>query len=202
MTGHRSARRVFTRTGPLGEFALRHADPAGDAALLHRWLTHPKSAFWLMQEATVDQVRQQYAEIAARDDHQALVGLHNGAPAFLVERYHPARELAGVYPIQPGDVGMHFLVAPTGAPVSGFTRAVIVTVMELLFADPEVLRVMVEPDVRNTAVHALNAYVGFQVAGTVILPGAQQKPGKLAYLSMCTRKQYRAARAIHAAPAC
>ena len=44
---------VFSRTDErLGEFALRPVDPAADAPLLHRWVTHPKSAFWMMSEAS------------------------------------------------------------------------------------------------------------------------------------------------------
>ncbi|SDZ29709.1 Protein N-acetyltransferase, RimJ/RimL family [Micromonospora pattaloongensis] len=180
---------VFTRTDErLGKFTVRPVDPFGDAALLHRWVTHPKSAYWLMQDADEAAVVREYATIAARPDHDAFLGLHEGRPAFLVERYDPGRELGGVYDVQPGDVGMHFLVAPTDTPVHGFTRAVIVTVMELLFADPATRRVVVEPDVRNTAVHALNAYVGFRVVDTVRLPT------KDAYLSICTRDQYEASR--------
>ena len=59
--------------------------------------------------------------------------------------------------------------------------------MELLFADRATRRVVVEPDVRNDAVHALNAAVGFEPAGTVELPGKQ------ALLSFCTREQFEAA---------
>jgi RimJ/RimL family protein N-acetyltransferase len=81
---------------------------------------------------------------------------------------------------------MHFLTAPaTGAPVPGFTRAVITTVMAWLFDDPAVRRVVVEPDVLNTAVHALNEAVGFRPERTVLLPG-----GKSALLSFCTREQF------------
>lgn len=180
---------MFTRTdGRLGEFALRPVDPVADVVLLHRWLTHPRSAFWLMTHADLAEVRREYEDIAARSGHDAFIGLHRRRPAFLVERYDPRRELGGVdaevYAAEPGDVGMHFLTAPTGEPVHGFTRAVIVTVMEMLFSDPGTRRVVVEPDVRNTAVHALNAYVGFRVLDTVELPG------KRALLSVCTRDGY------------
>ncbi|MEV5821725.1 GNAT family N-acetyltransferase [Micromonospora harpali] len=180
---------VYTRTDPrLGEFALRTLDPAADAALLHSWVTHPKAAFWLMGDADVARVAAEYARIAADPHHDAFVGLWRGEPAFLVERYDPARvELAGRYPARPGDVGMHFLCAPTDTPVSGFTRAVITTVMAWLFADPAHRRVVVEPDVRNTAVHALNAAVGFTPAGTVVLPA------KTGLLSFCTRARFAAA---------
>ncbi|MDT0345557.1 GNAT family N-acetyltransferase [Streptomyces litchfieldiae] len=186
---------IFARQDDrLGEFSLTHVDPDADAELLHRWLTHPKSAFWLMQDAELADVRKEFSAIEAAASHDALLGLHNGRPAFLVERYDPAGEPVGAtYPVQPGDVGMHFLVAPTDTPLHGFTLAVITTVMELLFADPATRRVVVEPDTRNKPVHALNAAVGFRVEGTVALPG------KDALLSFCTREQFAEATAAASA---
>ncbi|TDC64122.1 GNAT family N-acetyltransferase [Streptomyces hainanensis] len=169
--------------------------PSTDAELLHRWLTHPKSVFWLMRDAEPDDVRKAFQAVHDAPAHRAYLGLHDGEPAFLVEAYDPAHDPVGsVYPVRPGDVGMHFLVAPTDAPLHGFTLAVITTVMELLFADPANHRVVVEPDARNTPVHALNAAVGFQVERTVTLPD------KDALLSFCTRAQYEATRATTAAP--
>ncbi|TCC00340.1 N-acetyltransferase [Micromonospora zingiberis] len=182
-------RLVHTRHDPrLGEFALRTLDVAADTPLLHRWVTHPKAAFWLMQDADEARVAEEYQRIAAHPHHDAFLGLWRGEPAFLAERYDPSQvELVGLYPAQPGDVGMHFLCAPTQAPVHGFTRAVLTTVMSWLFADPAAARVVVEPDVRNTAVHALNAAVGFEVIGPI------SKPEKQALLSICTRARFLAA---------
>lgn len=179
---------LFTRTDAvLGTFAIRPLDPFADAELLHGWVTDPKAAFWMMQDATLPDVEREYMRIAAAEHHEAFIGLHEGRPAFLMESYDPARlELVGLYDALPGDVGMHFLVAPTDTPVSGFTRAVITTVMASLFADPANLRVVVEPDVRNTAVHALNAAVGFVPEREVV------KPEKTALLSFCTREQFEA----------
>ncbi|HEX6443772.1 MAG TPA: GNAT family N-acetyltransferase [Streptosporangiales bacterium] len=180
--------RPFTRTDPrLGRFTLRPVDPAADAPVLHSWVTHPKAEFWQMADCSVADVAEQYRAIADSPWHEAYLGLHEGAPAFLVERYDPRHDEVGrVYRALPGDVGMHFLVAPADQPVHGFTRAVIGTVMEMLFADDGVRRVVVEPDVRNTAVHVLNEAVGFRAAGTVELPD------KTALLSFCTRADYEA----------
>ncbi|MFI7069968.1 GNAT family N-acetyltransferase [Micromonospora sediminicola] len=179
----------------LGEFALRPLDVDADAALLHRWVTHPKAAFWLMQDADVAGVAEEYRRIAAHPHHDAYLGSWRGRPAFLAERYDPARvELVGLYEPEPGDVGMHFLCAPTDTPAHGFTRAVLTTVMAWLFADPTTRRVVVEPDVRNTAVHALNAAVGFTVVGEI------RKPEKDALLSVCTRERFRAAARGEATP--
>ena len=181
---------LFTRTDPaLGDFALRDLDPAADGELLHGWVTHPKAVFWQMTDATVADVVRAYQEIADHAHHDAFLGLYRGTPAFLVERYDPAHvELVGQYDAEPGDVGMHFLTAPGERRIPGFTRAVLTTVMEFLFADPAARRVVVEPDVRNTAVHRLNAAVGFTAVREIT------KPEKRALLSFCTRAQFAAAR--------
>lgn len=174
----------------IGRLTVRPLDPLADAELVHGWVTHPKAAFWLMQDAKLQDVEREYMAIAAAEHHDAFIGLHDGEPAFLMERYDPAHvELVGLYEPEPGDVGMHFLVAPTDTPVSGFTRAVITAVMRELFADPATRRVVVEPDVRNTAVHALNEAVGFVPEREI------EKPEKNALLSFCTREQFEAATA-------
>ncbi|MCX4751578.1 acetyltransferase [Kitasatospora sp. NBC_01287] len=180
---------LFSRTDPrLGQFAVRPLDLAEDAELLHSWVTHPKAPFWMMQGRSVVEVAAEYRAILEHPHHDAFIGLAEGQPAFLVERYDPAHvELVGLYPPEPGDIGMHFLCAPTDAPVHGFTRVVITTVMAFLLDDPAVRRVVVEPDVRNTAVHALNAAVGFEPVGPI------SKPEKEALLSFCTREQFAAA---------
>ncbi|WP_086823374.1 GNAT family N-acetyltransferase [Streptomyces sp. NRRL B-24572] len=167
---------------------IRPLDPLKDAELIHPWVTHPKAAFWMMQDAKLQDVEREYMAIAAHPHHDAFVGLVDGEPAFLMERYDPSKvELVGLYEPQPGDVGMHFLVAPTDTPVHGFTRTVITAVMTELFADPATARVVVEPDVRNKAVHALNEAVGFVASGEI------QKPEKKALLSFCTRAQFETA---------
>ncbi|MCX3058821.1 GNAT family N-acetyltransferase [Streptomyces beihaiensis] len=175
-------------TSTVGPMALRPLDPVRDAELVHRWVTDPKAAFWLMRDAKPEDVERAYMAIAAAEHHEAFLGLHDDEPAFLMERYDPAHvELVGLYEPQPGDVGMHFLTAPSDVRIPGFTRAVITTVMEHLFADPAVARVVVEPDVRNTAVHALNEAVGFVPEREI------DKPEKRALLSFCTRARFEAA---------
>ncbi|OII70427.1 MULTISPECIES: GNAT family N-acetyltransferase [unclassified Streptomyces] len=172
----------------VGSLAFRPLDPLRDAELVHGWVTHPKASYWLMQHHRLEDVERDYMAIAAHPHHDAFIGLHDGAPAFLMERYDPAHvELVGLYDPQPGDVGMHFLVAPTDEPIHGFTRAVITAVMAELFRDPATARVVVEPDVRNTAVHALNEAVGFVPVDKIT------KPEKEALLSVCTREAFEAA---------
>lgn len=163
----------------------RPVDPDADAELLHRWVTDPKAVFWMMQDADVAAVRAAYAEIDASPHHRADLGLHDGTPAFLFERYDPGHDPVGAHlDLRPGDLGMHLLTAPTTAPVRGFTRAVMRHVVAACFADPTVRRVVVEPDVANAAVRRLNVEVGFTELRAVDLPGKQ------ALLSTCTRDDF------------
>ena len=171
-------------------FVLRPVRPATDAPLLQRWLTHPRSAYWLMTDASLVDVEDMLRAVDRTDGRAAYVGSlrageQDDEPTFLVETYDPARfEVSEVHTAEPGDIGMHVLVAPTDTPRHGFTLAVFHAVMDLLFADPDTHRVVVEPDARNERVHRLNAAVGFRVERRVALPG------KEALLSTCTRERY------------
>ena len=178
-------------------FTFRSLDPVADAPLLHSWVTQPYASFWDMLGCTVEDVVRAYSPIQASGHHHALLGLDDGVPAFLMEVYRPeSSPLAGVYTVRPGDIGMHLLVAPpAGPPRAGYTTRVMEAVLERLFADPGVGRVVVEPDARNHKIHALNARLGFQPAGEVVLPG------KTALLSFCTREAFHAARVnLHSSP--
>jgi len=156
-----------------------------DLATLHAWVTHPRSVFWGMQGASVDEVHTEYARIADDPHHEALLGRADGSPVFLMERYDPRHSpLADLPEIGTGDVGMHLLVAPTDTPVPGFTAAVMRRVIVECFADPAVARVVVEPDIRNDRIAALNEAVGFRVVRPVELPD------KTAAFSVCTRTDF------------
>ncbi len=56
-------------------------DLSRDVGLLHAWVTHPRSAFWMMQDASLDDVRTEYAAIAADPPHHdAFLGRIGGRP--------------------------------------------------------------------------------------------------------------------------
>ncbi|WP_065973491.1 non-ribosomal peptide synthetase [Williamsia herbipolensis] len=175
------------RTSPA--ITHRRIDLDTDVDLVHRWLTHPKSHFWDMASAT-------RAEVVALITHADAggfgmrLGIVDGDPQFLFELYEPrTSELADAgtgYVHEPGDIGMHLLVAPTDAPVAGFTASVMRHIMRTAFGEAEARRVVVEPDVRNTAVHRLNELVGFRVEGD------HPVGAKMARLSYCTADDFAA----------
>lgn len=179
----------------LGDFGLRLVDPPTDSPLLHEWVTHPKAAYWMMQEASVADVLAEHEAIELNAGHFAYMGLYHYRARFLVEVYDPARsELADVYDPDEGDIGMHVLTAPSEQPIPGFTRGVMSTVMHLLFGGFGAKRVVVEPDVGNEAIHRLNEFVGFRPERAV------QLKDKQALLSFCTRIDFErsAARGVNA----
>lgn len=180
---------LFSRVTRLGTFSLEPVDADRDAAVLHDWVTHPKSVYWDMQAASVDDVRTEYAGIVANPHHDAWLGRVDGEPAFLAETYDPAHsELADHYDVLPGDIGMHLLVAPTDHPRPGFTAEAMRTVMVFCFADLRHDRVVVEPDVRNDRIAALNAAAGFVVDKEIPLRH------KTAGLSTSTRARFDSSR--------
>ncbi|MEO3974024.1 GNAT family N-acetyltransferase [Streptomyces sp. CAU 1734] len=175
------------RTGSVraAEFTLRPLDPFTDCELVLSWVTHPKSVFWMMQDARLQDIEREYMAVAAHPHQDAFIGSARGRPGYLMERYDPRHVcLAGLYDARPGDIGMHLLAAPTDTPVPGFTRAALASALRELFADPAVERVVVEPDIRNTRAHALFAHAGFEILGLI------EKPEKDAYLGACTRESF------------
>ncbi|MFJ4229948.1 GNAT family N-acetyltransferase [Paenarthrobacter nicotinovorans] len=174
-------------------FTFRPVDPVADAPVLHSWVSQEYARFWGMVSSTKQDVVEEYSRIAATDHHQAFLGLDDGVPTFLMERYLPeSSPLADVYEVRPGDVGMHLLVSPPGGdPQPGYTTAVMQEVMTELFANPATQRVVVEPDARNHKIHVLNEKVGFRPHGVVTLPAVDPaEDHKKALLSFCTREYF------------
>jgi hypothetical protein len=177
-------------------FTFRCLDAAADAPLIHGWVTRPYASFWGMLSATVENVAEEYSKIQSSGHHHALLGLDDGVPAFLMEEYLPANSPLGqAYAVQPGDIGMHLLVAPPEKPRHGFTADVMEAVLERLFLKPGVDRVVVEPDALNARIQALNSRLGFRPAGVVTLPDKQ------ALLSFCTQGDFQSARTVRRGPA-
>ncbi|RAX50395.1 transcriptional regulator [Arthrobacter sp. AQ5-05] len=186
-----------------GDFTFRRLNPATDAGLLHGWVNTDRARYWGMFGTTVTQVRAAYAQLDASAHHHVLLGLlpaPRGAgepePAFLLEHYAPEHSvLAGRYAHRHGDKGMHLLLAGPGRgkPLPGFSAAAMEAAVAHLFADPAVLRIVVEPDAANTAIHSLNSRLGFRPAGRIELPAGDVTGAKTALLSFCTRAEFASA---------
>ncbi len=187
---------IFTQDVPgVGVFALRTLRIPADMPQVHDWVSRDYATYWGLQGRTVAEVEAAYREIVRPAHVQAFLGLHDSRPAFLVECYRPAEDtLAQFYAATPRDRGMHVLVGPAERRIRQFTWHAFTTVLEYLFSDAEVDRIVVEPDVRNVKIQALNARAGFVPQKTLELRGTTTAPGKTALLSFCSRADYAAAR--------
>ena len=166
-------------------FSLRSLDLDHDIALIQPWYQMDYAHFWNMQNMSVAQTRAYYAEHIDSGLLEAYLGLYRGTPAFVMECYDPAKdELGRHYPVQAGDMGMHFFVGPCREPIAHFTRDVLRAVMRFLFEQLGAQRVVVEPDARNHKVHRLNRQVGFVDQAVVRLPS------KTAVLACCSRQDF------------
>lgn len=157
-----------------GLLTVEPVDPDRDAAVVQSWLAHPASSWWEMGDLDVDGVRDYLTGVQADPAQAAWLGRRDGEPCFLAETYDPSAVLlTDVWAAEPGDVGMHLLVAPVpaGGRVHGLTSAVMRAVVEHCRDALGARRIVVEPDVRNTAVQAKNAEVGFRALRAVDVDG-------------------------------
>jgi RimJ/RimL family protein N-acetyltransferase len=161
--------------------------PDRDAALLHAWVTTDRARFWMMQERTVEEVHEIYTWLDEQPTHHVWWVRRDGEPVALFQDYAPsAEEVGATYDVRPGDLGVHFMLAEATVTQPGFTGEVIAFLMERVFADPTVGRIVVEPDARNDKAVARVTRLGFELGPVVEL---STKPAQLAFL---TREAYSA----------
>jgi len=174
----------------LGDIHLRHLRMPADIPLIHDWVTREYAKYWGMQGSSIKEVEVAYVKIL--EHSQVFIGFHNDKPAFLLERYRAREDQVGkYYDVQPGDYGMHILVAPADQRIPNFTWHIFTAIMDYIFSDARVERIVVEPDIRNEKIHILNKRAGFEYQKIIELPN------KNAYLGFCTREQYHASLMKH-----
>ncbi len=169
----------------MGTIQIRSFNLKKDLDTIHNWVTKPYAKYWGMQEFTKEQIEEEYKKIVDCNHHHVCMGMLNGELIFLMEYYDPSKDMiADHYEVHPGDTGMHILVAPVEKRVPKFTWNVFTTVMDFLFDNSQIKRIVVEPDVTNRKIHVLNTKAGFRYFKEI------QLPHKKAHLALCTRKEY------------
>lgn len=169
----------------LGDIQIQDFNLKNDVARIHDWVTKPYAKYWGMQKSTIKEVAAVYRKIDASKHYHVCVGMLGNKLIFLMEYYDPSQDIiSDHYEVQRGDIGMHLLVAPVEKKIPKFTWNVFTTVMDFLFANQEVKRIVVEPDITNQKIHILNTKAGFQYFKEI------QLPNKTAHLAVCTRTDY------------
>ena len=181
-----SYHKLYTKSfAAFGTIDIRPFRITEDSGLLHRWVNLDYAIFWGMQGFTLQQVQQEYVRLMEPDHYDVFVGIFQGQPVFVLERYDPKQDPIGMlYPSQEGDCGIHIIVAPPEIRIPNFTWYLFTAIMDFVFQDPEVHRILVEPDIRNKKMFALCQRIGFQLDKIVEL---STKTAQLAFL---TRDRY------------
>ncbi|MFE1235616.1 GNAT family N-acetyltransferase [Streptomyces tendae] len=175
-----------------GTVRILPLDPAGDAAVVHGWVSEERAAFWGMNGLTRRQVTDVYAHMATLDTHHAFLVVKDDDPAALLQTYDPAADrVSECYDTEPGDIGVHLLLAPagTGGARPGWTAALSGALMAYVLLGLGRTRIVVDPDVDNEKAIARFLKQGFTTGPAVVLPEVDlpdvylpEKKAQLAFL--------------------
>ncbi|NHI08637.1 acetyltransferase [Streptomyces sp. KO7888] len=167
-------------------------DPGADAPVIHGWVSGERAAFWGMNGLTADQVTAVYAHMDTLGTHHAFLVVKDGEPAALLQTYDPAADRVGeCYDAEPGDIGVHLLLAPAGSDGArpGWTAALSTVLMAYVLLGLDRTRIVVDPDVANEKAIARFLKQGFTAGPAVVLPEVDlpdvylpEKKAQLAFL--------------------
>ena len=161
-------------------FTLTPVDPVADLDLIHDWVTQDRARFWGMTDHTRADVGEVYAYLDTLPTHHAFLAREGDLPVAIFQTYEPAADpLGDFYDVRAGDLGVHLFVAPTDAPVPGFSGRLVARLVAAVFADPSVQRLVVEPDIENDKSVALLGRAGFEWVSVIDLPHKKARLGFL-----------------------
>ena len=139
-----------------------------------------------MPNATLEDVAQEYTKLTTPEYYDVFVGMFNNEPSFVLERYNPKLDVINnFYKAEESDCGIHIIIAPPKAPKTpNFTWFMFRSIMDFVYTNSNINRIVVEPDIRNKKMFALCQRIGFQLANIIELPN------KTAQLAFLTRTNY------------
>ncbi|WP_033285574.1 GNAT family N-acetyltransferase [Streptomyces sp. NRRL F-525] len=148
-------------------------DPVADAPTIHRWVSEQRAAFWGMNGLTQAQVTEIYAHMDTLDSHHAHLVTRDDEPVGLLQTYDPAADRVGdCYAVEPGDIGIHLLLAPAGPDGDrpGWSATLMGVLASYVLLGLDRRRIVVDPDVRNEKAIARFLRQGFVAGPRVVLP--------------------------------
>jgi len=144
-----------------------------DLPLLCEWLHRPHlQRWWREGVVTVDEVREKYLpRIAGRDEARPYLACLDGRPAGYAQWYD-AHEGSDWWPDEPGPGarGIDQFLADGHRLGQGLGTAMVRAFTELLWADPDVTEIRVDPRPDNSRAIACYRRVGFRSRGDIATP--------------------------------
>jgi hypothetical protein len=156
-----------------GTVRILPLDAKADADVVHGWVREPRAAFWGMNGLTKEQVREIYAHLDTLGTHHAYLAVRDGEPVGLLQTYEPeADRVSECYEVEPGDIGVHVLLAPAGPGGGrpGWSASLLAAFASYALIGLDRRRVVVDPDERNERAISRFLRQGFERGPVVVLP--------------------------------
>lgn len=164
--------------------SIRPFDIDRDLEMVHEWFNreHAKK-IWKM-DWSLQQLETYYRTMLPGNAAHSYIGEINGEPTYNFEVYWVVRDmLADYYPALPTDYGTHQFIAPTD-PRKKFASPSTQSMLDFVFAQPQVGKMVGEGSVESLAAIMNKAHVGFRIEKVIELPH------KKANLNFCYREWY------------
>lgn len=182
---HQDATPFEHHVDDLGLVRITAVVPTEDIALIHSWVSEDRADFWGMTNQTREEVLATYELIDLVPTHHAYLIHVDDTPVALLHTYDPQADPVGTaYKIELGDLGVHFLIAPTGSR-PGFTGNLFKALGQFALVHLGHPRVVADPDIRNAkAIERLRrAGFTFGPEATFTQHNGIEKTAQLAFLT-------------------
>ena len=148
-------------------YAIRLADPDGDAEMISEWMNRPHLAeAWEYDWPPQRWHRYLRAQLDG-EYSRPFIGSFRGAPFGYIELYRAAKDsIAPRYDAEPNDIGLHAAIAELKFVNRGIGPILLPRLVASVFElEPQCRRIMFDPDHRNSGARRLCEYAGCSFLG-------------------------------------
>ncbi|MFP3831385.1 GNAT family N-acetyltransferase [Chryseobacterium sp. SIMBA_028] len=163
---------------------MRPIDLENDLEMLHEWFNREHAVKIWQMNWPIDELETYYRLMLPSDEAHSYIVESNDEPTCNIEVYWACRDIVGdYYEVLPTDYGTHQFIAPTD-PKKKFVSPSTQSMVDYVFAQPQVGKMVGEGSVDSLASMMNKAHVGFKVEKVI------EMPHKKANLNFCYREWY------------
>lgn len=164
--------------------SMRPIDLENDLEMLHEWFNREHAVKIWQMNWPIDELETYYRLMLPSDEAHSYIIASNDEPSCNIEVYWACRDIVGdYYEVLPTDYGTHQFIAPTD-PKKKYVSPSTQSMVDYVFAQPEVGKMVGEGSVDSLASMMNKAHVGFKVDKVI------EMPHKKANLNFCYREWY------------
>ncbi len=164
--------------------SMRPIDLENDLEMLHEWFNREHAIKIWQMNWPIDELETYYRLMLPGDEAHSYIIESNDEPSCNIEVYWACRDIVGdYYEVLPTDYGTHQFIAPTD-PKKKYVSPSTQSMVDYVFAQPEVGKMVGEGSVDSLASMMNKAHVGFKVDKVI------EMPHKKANLNFCYREWY------------